>query len=74
MRPFIVIILVVLALLYFGLFFFAGTGYGYPGYHGYSHGPSFWYFGGPSYYHSASVRSGSLSGPGSRGGGLHGGK
>lgn len=74
MRPFKIIAIAVLALAYFFLFSLASSGYGYAGYHGYAHGPSFWYFGGPHYYHGASVRNGSLGGPGGRGSGLHGGK
>lgn len=74
MRPFTIIAAVILALAYFSLYSFASSGYGYAGYHGYNHGPSFWYFGGPHYYRSTSLRNGSLSGPGGRGSGLHGGK
>lgn len=74
MRLFTIGAAAVLALIYFSLFSFASSGYGYAGYQGYHHGPSFWYFGGPHYYRSASVRNGSLGGPGGRGQGLHGGK
>lgn len=74
MRPFTLVATLALALLYFGMFSFASAGYGYAGYHGYRYGPSFWYFGGPHYYHNKSLRKGSLSGPGGRGHGLHGGK
>jgi hypothetical protein len=49
-------------------------GYGYAGHGGYHRGPSMFYWGGVNTYHSPSVRTGSRSGPGLRGGGLHGGK
>lgn len=49
-------------------------GYGYAGYNGWSRGSSFFYWGGVPTYHDRSVRTGSRSGPGVRGGGLHGGK
>lgn len=74
MRKIAIIAMVILAVIYFSLFSFASAGYGYAGYHGYHHGASFWYFGGPHYYRSTSLRNGSLSGPGGRGRGLHGGK
>lgn len=74
MRYFSIIGIAAAALLYFGLFSFASAGYGYAGYHGYHHGPSFWYFGGPRFYPSRSLRNGSPGGPGGRGTGLHGGK
>lgn len=65
---------IALAMLYFGLFPVASNGFGYAGYGGYHHGPSFWYWGGPRYYPGSSVRAGSLTGPGARGGGIHAGK
>lgn len=74
MRPLTLGIVAVMALLYFALFSFSSNGYGYAGYGGYHHGPSFWYFGGPSYYPNRSLRQGSLGSPGNRGGGLHAGK
>lgn len=65
---------VVIAVIYFGLFFFSTRGYGYPGYRGYSQGSSFWYWGGPRYYYpSRTVRTGSIGGPG-RTGGIRAGK
>ena len=50
----------------------SARGWGYSGYGGYYHrGPSFWYFGGPSYHPNKSMRSGSR---GTTGGGFHSGK
>ncbi|MEQ5834763.1 hypothetical protein EB809_01220 [Marinobacter sp. R17] len=66
--------LALLGVIYLALFSFSNDGYGYTGYNGYSHGPSFWYFGGPSYYPNRSLRNGSLGGPGDRGAGIHYGK
>ena len=48
----------------------ASAGYGYMGYNGYGHGPSFWYWGGPNVYHNRDIRNGS----GNRGGGPGAGK
>jgi len=48
---------------------FASAGYGYMGYNGYGHGPSFWYWGGPNIYHNRDVRNGSINGSNNRGGG-----
>ena len=70
----IILSAVVLAFVYLGLFSYSAAGYGYSGYGGYHSGPSFWYFGGPHYYPSRSLRRSSLEGPGTRGGGLHYGK
>ncbi len=52
----------------------ANQGYGYMGYGGYHRGPSAWYWTDGSIYREPSARSGSLGGPGHRGGGLAGGK
>lgn len=52
----------------------SSQGWGYVGHRGWHHGPSLWYFGGPTLYNEpASLREGSLRGPRMRGG-LHGGK
>lgn len=60
--------------VYFLLFPLSSHGYGYAGYGGYHHQPSFWYWGGASnHYIDTSVREGSLGGPG-RTGGISGGK
>ena len=67
-------VVLVLALVYLGGFWFSSRGWGYAGYGGYHRAPSFWYWGGPSTYHDPSVRAGSVGGPSHRGGGLHGGK
>ena len=72
---FITGLLVVLAIVFGGALYLSTAGWGYMGYGGYHHGPSFLYFGGPSYVHqSRSIREGSLGSPGHRGGGLRGGK
>ena len=69
-----IIVMVVLAVIYFAATVFSTRGWGYSGYNGYRHGPSFWYFGGAQTYHNPSARTGSVGGSGSRGGGLGGGK
>lgn len=74
MRPITLGTLALLAIIYFALFSYSSKGYGYAGYGGYHHGPSFWYFGGANYYPSRSLRQGSLGTSGTRGGGLHAGK
>ncbi|MDX2083848.1 MAG: hypothetical protein SFZ03_00465 [Candidatus Melainabacteria bacterium] len=74
-------LLVVLALFYMLAFYFARDGWGYAGYHGFHRGPSFFFWGGPSWYagdvgHYAggrSVRGDSIRGTG-RSDGLGGGK
>lgn len=65
----------VIAVLYLLLFSFSARGWGYPGYHGYLAGPSFFYWGGARYYYpgSPSARAGSMGGTG-RTGGISGGK
>jgi hypothetical protein len=75
-------LLVGLAAIYLLVFTFSARGWGYPGYAssgaadtrygGFSGG--FFYWGGPSIYRGPSVRDGSVSGPGYRGGGVGGGK
>lgn len=55
-------------------FMLSARSWGYMGYYGYHHGPSFFYFGGARLHHSPSLRDGSISGSGHRGGGLSGGK
>ncbi len=69
-----ILILFVLGLIYFGALFISFRGWGYPGYYRGYYGPSWFYWGGPSIYHSPSVRTGSVGGPSHRGGGLGGGK
>ena len=75
-RGFVVIgTVIVLAIVFFFLLSLSFRGWGYAGYRGYHHGPSFFYMGGPRYYPSSpSVRTGSRSGPSHTGGGFHGGK
>ena len=72
---FLTSLLVVLVILFAGALYLSTAGWGYMGYGGYHHGPSFWYVGGPQYVHQGqSIREGSLGSPGHRGGGLRGGK
>lgn len=70
----IIVIVIVFAALFVLTYSCSRNGYGYMGYYGYYRGPSFFYWGGPSYFYGPSVRSGSLGGPGVRGGGFRGGK
>ena len=69
----LLMLIIGMAVLFIALMSFSMRGWGYMGYGGYGYGPSFMYFGGPSIYHGASVRSGSVGGPGHRGGGISGG-
>lgn len=74
MRLLTIIAALGLLVIYYSLFSYSSAGYGYAGYGGHYGAPSFWYFGGPSYYSGRSIRSGSPSGPGGRGAGLSYGK
>ncbi len=68
------VLIVLLVIFFIGALFYSMRGWGYMGYYGYGHGPSFFYMGGPSIYHSPSTREGSISGTGQRGGGFGAGK
>lgn len=70
----VVALAIILIILFVWVLFYSIRGWGYMGYRGYHHGPSFFYMGGPSIYHQPSNRDGSISGPGHRGGGFSGGK
>ena len=71
----VIVVSVILGFIYLGMLLPARSGYGYTGYRGYYHSPSFFYFGSSrGYYGSPSVRGGSVSGPGQTGRGLAGGK
>lgn len=71
----VIILVVVLVVLYLGLFACSFRGYGYMGHNGYHSGPAIWYGGGTGhYYPSQTVRTGSPGGPSTRGGGISGGK
>jgi hypothetical protein len=70
----ILILVAVMAVVFFFAASYSSRGWGYTGYYGYHRGPSFWYIGGPSIYRDPSVRRGSLGGPSPRRGGLGGGK
>ncbi len=68
-------VIIALAVVFFVIVFLSVRGWGYPGYYyGRIHQPSFWYWGGPGYYDSPSVRTGSVRGPSHRGGGPKAGK
>lgn len=68
-------VIIALVIFYFLLFSLSFRGWGYPAYFGgYAYGPSFWYFGGPRFYGTPSVRTGSTGGPNRRGGGPRFGK
>jgi len=68
-------VMIGLVLLYVLLFSMSFRGWGYPSYYGgYAYGPSFFYFGGPRYYGTPSVRSGSTGGTNRVGGGPRSGK
>ena len=67
-------LLIVMAVVYFGVLMISMRGWGYMGYGGYYHSPSFWYWGGPRIYRSSSIRHDSLGGLSSRGGGYNRGK
>jgi hypothetical protein len=70
----ILIVLMVITVVYIAMLPLSSYGYGYAGYGGYHHGPSFWYWGGArDHYVGTSVREGSLGGPG-RNAGISGGK
>jgi len=58
-----------LGLVYFAMLSLSWRGWGYAGYRGFYYGPSFWYWGGPTYYRSPSNRTGSVGGPRHVGGG-----
>lgn len=64
----------VLVVFFIGAIIYSSRGWGYMGYQGYHSGPSFFYMGGPRIYNQPSVRDGSISGSGQRGGGFSGGK
>lgn len=65
----------VLVVGYFALFTTATNGYGYMGYNGYHHGPSFWHMMGPrTYTGRPSNRTGSLGAQDHTRAGFHGGK
>ena len=67
-------LIIVMAVVYFGILMISMRGWGYMGYGGYYRSPSFWYWGGPSIHRSSSIRHGSLGGPNNRGGGYSRGK
>jgi len=68
------ILIGVLVVTFIVALMYSSRGWGYTGYNGYRSGPSFFYFGGPRIYNQPSVRDGSISGSGQRGGGFSGGK
>lgn len=66
-------LLVGMVVVYLLVMMLSLRGWGYMGYGGYHHGPSFMYWGGPSIYHSRNVRNGSVGGS-NTGGGFSAGK
>jgi len=67
-------VIIILSGLFIISLFASWNGWGYPGYNGYYHGGSWFYWGGPQTYYGPSVREGSMGGSKFSGGGLHGGK
>lgn len=67
-------VIVALVVVYFLILMVSFRGCGYAGYGGYHRGPSFFYWGGARTYHEPSVRSGSVGGPRTAGGGTGAGK
>lgn len=67
-------LIIVMAIVYFGVLMISMRGWGYMGYGGYYNSPSFWYWGGPRIYRSSSIRNDSWGGPNNRGGSYSRGK
>lgn len=65
----VIYVSLVVAVLYIFLVPIAANGYGYARFDNTYHSPSFWYFNDTSYYYEKSIRSGSVSGSNTRGGG-----
>ena len=68
------IVIAMLGVIYFACFNVAQTGYGYPGYRGYHHHHSYWYFRHYDESYNPSVREHSIGGHNASGKGMHGGK
>ena len=64
----------ILGIIYLACFSPAQQGYGYPGYRGYHHHHSYWYFRSYDESYNPSVRESSLGGHNASGKGIHGGK
>lgn len=63
-----------LSVIYFACFNYAEAGYGYPGYRGFTHHHSHFYYAGHDYNYNSSVRETSVGGHGFSKKGIHGGK
>jgi len=75
MSKYIITLVVFLTAIYVGLFFVSFKGWGYSGYAGnYHRGPSFWYWGGGTFYNTKSIRNSSIGGSGGSSGSFHSGK
>ena len=68
------ILITVLVVIYFACFHFSYEGYGYPGYRGYHHHHSRWYFSRHDYAYDTSVRENSVNGSRFSRKGISGGK
>ena len=68
------IVIAMLGVIYFACFNVAQTGYGYPGYRGYNHHHSYWYFIRYDESYDPSVRENSVDGKKISQRGLSGGK
>ncbi len=67
-------LIITLIIVYFACFKFSYKGYGYPGYRGYHHHHSFWYWSTHDSYYGSSVRENSVSGSRFSQKGINGGK
>lgn len=68
------IVAAICLVLYFMAFWGGSRGWGYQGYYGYHHGPSWFYMSDAKTYPRSNTRTGSLGGSAHRGGGISGGK
>lgn len=68
------IVAAILLALYLLAFIGGYRGWGYQGYYGYHHGPSWFYWSDTKSYPKTNTRTGSLGGSTHRGGGISGGK
>ena len=69
-----VALIITLIIVYFACFKFSHKGYGYPGYRGYHHHHSVWYWSTHDSYYGSSVRENSVSGSRFSQKGINGGK
>ncbi len=69
-----IVLITILIFVYSACFHFSYEGYGYPGYRGYHHHHSSWYFGRHDSAYDTSVRENSVSGSKFSRKGINGGK